>query len=116
MPEKHALRLIAAGLILTGAIPFTHWPLRLSFAISWPFMNQMANRLEAGEKVAPQWAGVFYIRRAEINHRGMAVLWIDISGGGGTGFARPSDDIAVSKFNHWSDYRLWANWHHIAED
>ncbi|MGI8922642.1 MAG: hypothetical protein ACR2HJ_01150 [Fimbriimonadales bacterium] len=107
--------LIPVGLF--ASIVTAHWPLRLTFAASKHALDRVADRLEAGEEItSPEWAGVFYIRKAEINYKGMPCLWIWLGSDGKTGFARPADGVAIGKFNDWSDCALSAMWHLISED
>lgn len=111
-----ALAVLTLSMLLIISVARTHWPLRLAFAASKPAFANLADRLESGEEVSPQWAGFFYVRKAEMHRGQMPVLWINLQAAGYTGFARPADDVAIGKYNDWSDYRLWGNWHLIAED
>ena len=115
--RRAALSFHLICLALIALVPLTHWPLRATFALSKSRFDEIADQLERGETVAPQWAGFFYIHEAELTFLGrMPVLWTRLGGNGNTGFGRPSDDVASDKFNEWSDFRLWGKWHHIVED
>jgi len=117
MPALRLWAMFGSAVAVALSVALTHWPLRLTFAVSRPALERLADRLEAGETVSsPQWAGLFYVRKAEINHGGMPCLWLNLEPNGYTGFARPSDGIAIGKYNDWSDYPLWQKWHLISED
>lgn len=93
----------------------THWPLRITYALSRDAFDDVAQRIRAGEHIAtPVRAGLFTIRRIDASYRGIVCLWTHPHPGGSTGFVQcPRDDVP---FNLWSIVRLDDRWQFISED
>ena len=103
---------IASGIIVSVAA--THWPLRVSYALSRGAFNSIAQRVRAGEQVKPQRVGFVKIRRAEIYYNGIVCLWTGLNPNGKTGFVQCGPNHVP--FNLWSMIRLDAHWQFISED
>ena len=93
----------------------THWPLRVTYALSRDAFDEVAQRVRAGEHIAtPVRVGLFTVRRVELNHLGIVCLWTHPHPSGSTGFVQcPRDDVP---FNLWSIVRLDDRWQFISED
>ena len=60
------------------AVPFSCWPLRLSFALEQAQFEAIAHRVERGEVLStPLHIGVFAVMKAEKDSRGIVWLWIN---------------------------------------
>jgi|SRR6185503_16327735 len=104
----------AIGLGIIVSVAATHWPLRVSYAMSRGAFDSIAQRVRAGEEVTPQRVGLVKIRRAEVYHNGIVCLWTGLNAGGYTGFVQCGPDYVP--FNLWSIVRLDARWQFISED
>lgn len=94
------------------SVPWTHWPLRLSYAGSRAILNDLERRFRAGEHVQmPVRAGLFTIRRAEIARSQALCLWICNYVGGSVGFVENGrlGNVGV-------DVALDDDWHLMSED
>jgi hypothetical protein len=127
--ERRNFRLRRAGAVALWAgvllsVPLTRWPVRLSFAISQPALDAVADQVERGETLRyPVRAGLFVIRKAEMNDLGSAgllpaqpCLWVEDYGAslGRAALARgPREDGHYSQF---SVSRLSGNWSQVDED
>src|SRR4051812_14953196 len=71
--QRRVLPVLIAPVMATGiivSVAATHWPLRLSYAMSRGTFDSIAQHVRAGEQVKPRRVGLFAIRRAEIFHNG----------------------------------------------
>jgi hypothetical protein len=110
---------LAGSFLMIASIGITHWPLRVSYALSRGAFDEAARRVRAGEELEmPQLIGLFTIRRGEISDRGsrgqVACLWTDLEPNGFTGFVQwPARH---PPFNIWSELFLDDGWQFISED
>jgi hypothetical protein len=112
---------VPMALAIVVSVAWTNWPLRASFRLARPRMNQMAARLEKGQSVStPVRVGLLRIRRAGVgstpNRKGVVCLCTVEPGGDFEGFARTSPDKARSQFNLWTVIKLDDDWVFISED
>lgn len=104
---------ICLAIILSVAT--THWPLRVTYALSRDAFDAVAERVRAGEQiVTPLRAGLFTIRRAELSHHGLVCLWTYPHPNGSMGFVQCRRDYVP--FNLWSMIQLDDRWQFISED
>ena len=103
---------VALGIIVSVAA--THWPMRVSYAMSRSAFDAVAQRVRAGDHVKPHRVGLFTIRRAEVYHNGVVCLWTGLNPSGCTGFVQCGPDYVP--FNLWSMVRLDGRWQFISED
>lgn len=99
------------------SVAVTHWPLRITFALSRAALADAARRVEAGEESrVPRRIGLFTIREARAwGGRGDPIcLWTEPNTAGSTGFVRSARDDAPC--SPWSSVRLDAEWWFITED
>lgn len=115
-PPRRAVGLtICLCILLYVSVAFTHWPLRAALILSSSALEQVANRVRNGDKFkGPQRAGIFTIRKAEVNqYSGAVCLWFDTdSSGNNTGLVRGSPDGQ----NPWSIIGLGERGHLISQD
>ena len=112
MPALAALILSLAVIISVAA---THWPLRVTYALSRASFDRVAQRIRNGESITtPLRAGLFTIQRAELSHHDIVCLWTKPQPGGSTGFVQCRRDYVP--FNLWSMVRLDDRWQFISED
>lgn len=98
------LLILIACLALYLSLLREPWTFRLRFAVSRPALEWLAAEVEHGAAPAPQWAGLFYIEKADrIEREGetCTVLWIEPGGGSPTGFLHPSPS-KMRSLNDWS--------------
>jgi hypothetical protein len=110
---------VATGvsLLVLLSIAFMQWPLRLSFAISRPALERMADQVAQGRNPAvPARIGLIVILRTELRG-GTPCLWTADDPTGPTGFIRVT---AESTFDGsqiaWSYCRLADGWRLFSED
>jgi hypothetical protein len=80
-----------ASLALVGALSVvtTAWPLRLSFALTRPAFQRLAESVRAGQQTdAPVRIGLFVIKQTEVSRQGAVCLWTELDPGGNTGFVQ----------------------------
>ena len=112
MPALAALILSLAVIISVAA---THWPLRVTYALSRASFDRVAQRLRNRERITtPLRAGFFTIQRAELSHHDIVCLWTRPQPGGSTGFIQCRHNYVP--FNLWSMVRLHDRWQFISED
>ena len=110
-----ALTMPAICLAIIISVAATHWPLRLTYALSRDAFDAVAQRVRTGEHITtPVRVGLFSIRSAELSHHGIVCLWMHPHPGGSTGFVQCRRDYVP--FNLWSIVRLDDRWQFIAED
>ena len=105
-------------LALFLSLLYEPWTFRLRFAMSRPELERLAARVEAGDDVEPQWAGLFFIEKADRKERDgkmFTVLWTDL-GANPEGFVHPG-----SRNGPWfNDYsvamRHDAQWNYFIQD
>jgi len=103
---------LALSIIISVAA--THWPLRVSYAMSRGAFDAIAQRVRGCEQGKPQRVGLVMIRKAEVYHNGIICLWTGLNPNGKTGFVQCGPDYVP--FNLWSMVRLDARWQFISED
>jgi hypothetical protein len=97
------------------SVVITHWPLRVSFALSRETMDALAARVRAGERVAtPMRVGLITIRETELSRRGVVCLWTNLSPSGHHGFVQCRREAMPS--HPWSMIPLDNSWQFIEED
>ena len=116
--HRRVLPALGASIASVGiitSVATTHWPLRVTYALSRGSFEALAQRVDGDEHIiTPLRAGFFTIQRAEISQDGIVSLWTNPSFGGPTGFVRcPPEHVP---FNLWSIIRLDDRWQFIAED
>ena len=110
-----AIGVTIACLTIIASVAFTHWPLRITYALSRNSFNAVAQRIRTGEQIkTPMRAGLFTIQRAELSHLGIVCLWIEPNPSGSTGFVQCRRDYVP--FNLWSIIKLDEHWQFISED
>src|SRR6185437_13837347 len=83
------------------SVAVTHWPLRVTYALSRDAFDAVAQRVRTGEHLpTPLRAGLFTIRSAELSHDGIVCLWTHPNPGGSAGFVQCRRDNVP--FNLWS--------------
>ncbi len=86
--DRRYLCLWVACLLGIASIPFTNWPLRLSFGAMKGELEDIATKASKGKSVAvPVSVGPCVIRRVEMRD-GRPCLWTDTNPSGYTGFVR----------------------------
>lgn len=91
--------LVAVLISNIASIPITNWPLRITWLASRSALENLADRVAAGENpTVPCRAGLFTIRKVDV--RGgdeVVMLWMDPGGAGPSGWARgPLEEAARS--------------------
>ena len=120
--RRHTQRAVLPALVapvvclsIIISVAATHWPLRVTYALSRDAFDAVAQRVRAGEQIAtPVRAGLFTIRRVELSHHGIVCLWTYPHPSGSTGFVQCRRDYVP--FNLWSLIRLDDRWQFISED
>lgn len=121
--DRRYLSLWVACLLGIASIPFTNWPLRLSFGAMKGEFEAIAAKASQGQPVAvPIKVGPCFIRRVEMRD-GRPCLWTDTNSNGFTGFVRNPYGYAKAPgippnlaFNLWSGVTLDGDWAFISED
>jgi hypothetical protein len=109
--------LTTASLALVGAISVvtTDWPLHLSFALTRPAFQRLAERVRAGQQTdAPVRIGLFVIKQTEVSRQGTVCLWTQLDPSGNTGFVQCGANSVP--LNLWSRIQLDEQWNLVAED
>lgn len=73
------------------------WTFRLRFAVSRPALERLAAQLEQGSAPDPQWAGLFFIKKAtreKRNDETLTVLWTESESGFVHPAPKPSADLS----------------------
>ena len=103
------------SLLIIISVAVTHWPLRVTYALSRGSFDALAKRIRAGELIAtPLRVGLFRVQRAELSHHGIVCLWTQPHPDGSTGFVQCRRDYVP--FNLWSLVKLDDHWQFISED
>jgi hypothetical protein len=107
-------RIVGWSVLLYVSILVTQWPLRLTFALSRPALEQMAQSLRSGNKLqGPQRAGFFLIREASFKfYPDTVCLWIALEPNGNRGFIQGPSNVMQSASHIWLDKR----WRLVEED
>jgi hypothetical protein len=82
---------VASAIVILPLVTlWTLWPLRLSFLVSRPILERLADRAASGEVLgSPSWAGAFRIASTAVDPAsGHVGLLIDPNPNGPTGFVR----------------------------
>jgi hypothetical protein len=92
-PRRSPVLALVLTVILASApfaSPFSLWPLRLASVISRPFIDELADRVAAGDSpVTPRWAGLFRVLDTRLDSAsGNVGLVIDDHPNGLTGLVR----------------------------
>lgn len=67
----------------------THWPLRVGFLVSYPFLSSLADRVEAGAPPStPRLCGIYLITSVQREPNGTPGLYMKFSDSGWVGFIR----------------------------
>ena len=77
------------------------WTFRLRFAVSRPALELLAAQVEQGASPGPQWAGLFFIKKAnrvEKYGETCTVLWTESEGGSPSGFVHPAPKLPHFSF------------------
>lgn len=72
------------------------WTFRLRFAVSRPALERLAAQVEHGASPGPQWAGLFFIKKAnrvEKYGETCTVFWTEPEGGSPSGFVHPAPKL-----------------------
>jgi hypothetical protein len=108
--------------LLVTTMLFTHWPMKLSFALSKPALDRMADAVAAHRAPAlPKRAGAYVIHAVETRPvaegaNGLTVcLWMLPLERQHVGFVRSPAGV-TPKFNPWTHSRMDVNWHYFGED
>lgn len=110
-----ALAATIFALVVITSVTATHWPMRVTYALSRDSFDAVAQRIRQGERVTtPLRAGLFTIRGVELSHHDIVCLWTHPDPGGSTGFVQCRGDSVP--FNLWSLVRLDDRWQYISED
>jgi hypothetical protein len=113
-----AVAQVVAALAVIVSVATTHWPLRITFALSRPWLADAASRVAAGEPLGtPARVGLFTIEKTEnywSPREGPVCLWMDLEPSGYTGFVRwAGDDGPCNPF--WA-VRLADEWWFVEQD
>lgn len=111
------LLVICLCFLLHWSILTTQWPLHMTFELSRPALEKMAESLREGVKIeGPQRAGFFIIRKADIEqYPGTVCLWTDLEPNGRMGFLDVPPYGAALPWA-WSEVRLNDRWRFLKED
>ncbi len=101
---------------IVASVATTDWPLRVSFVASRPRLETLAAKAaNHGQLTAPARAGLFVVRRVEVNHKDWTCLWLDLNRNGRAGLARASA-IDTSTPYLATSVRLGEGWALITEE
>lgn len=104
-----------ASLALIASVVTMHWPLRASYLLSRPALDQLARDVQAGQPLpGPTRVGLFTIKQVEVSRQGIVCLWVDLNPAGKEGLVQCGP--AHPPFNLWSMISLDDRWQYIAED
>ena len=110
-----ALYASVLSLVVIISVAASHWPLRVSYALSRCSFDAVAQRVRNGEQVTtPMRAGLFTIQRAGLSRHDIVCLWTQLDPGGNTGFVQCRREYVP--FNLWSMVKLDDRWQYISED
>jgi hypothetical protein len=120
-PPVLAWALIVIAASAPFASPFSHWPLRLACVISKPILDELADRVAAGDSpVTPRWAGLFRVLGTRLDtDSGNVGLVIDDHPYGLTGLVRrgPGSRHHFGPFHNLNeDVSLGGGWWFQEED
>ncbi|HEX7377071.1 MAG TPA: hypothetical protein VF278_08160 [Pirellulales bacterium] len=91
------------------------WTFRARFAVSRSALERLAAEVEGGVEVAPQWTGLFFIKKAKRNGI-FTILWTDPDGGSPAGFVHPASDNGLSHNDGSIALRHDAQWNYFIQD
>lgn len=91
------------------------WTFRARFAVSRSALERLAAEVEGGVEVAPQWAGLFFIKKAKRNGI-FTILWTNPDGGSPAGFVHPASDYGLSHNDGSIALRRDAQWNYFVQD
>ncbi len=108
--------------LLVASMLLTHWPMKLSFALSKPALNRLADAVAAHRAPAlPKRAGAYVIHAVETRPmaegtNGLTVcLWMLPLERQHVGFVRSPAGV-TPEFNPWTHSRMDVHWHYFGED
>ena len=108
--------------LLVATMLVTQWPMKLSFALSRPALDRLADAVAAHRAPAlPQRAGAYVIHAVETrpvaeDTNGLTVcLWMLPLERQHVGFVRSPVGV-TPEFNRWTHSRMDAHWHYFGED
>ncbi len=108
--------------LLVATMLLSHWPMKLSFALSKPALNRLADAVAAHRAPAlPKRAGAYVIHAVETRPlpegaNGLTVcLWMLPVERQHVGFVRSPAGV-TPEFNPWTHRRMDAYWHYFGED
>jgi hypothetical protein len=114
-PLRPALTAASLALFVVASVIFTDWPLRLSYVLSRPALQRLAQSVQEGQQPnGPVRIGLFVIRQAEVSRQGTICLWTEVDPSGNTGFVQC--DAKNLPLNLWSSIPLDEQWSFVAED
>ncbi len=113
------LGLLLAWPLLLASMLFTSWPMKLSFAVSTPALDRLAEQVAAGQTPSlPTRAGAYLIRAVETRpvSGGLAIcLWTARPERQHVGFVQSPAGV-TPHVNPWTHRQLSPRWHHFAAD
>jgi hypothetical protein len=108
--------LVTVCLLLIVSVPFTQWPLRLTFGLCGPHLDRLGEQLErSGATIGSRRVGPFRIRRGERTLAGSVVLRLE----GGAAFVRFSPLVKDKNYelrDYWTTSVVFAGWEFGATD
>lgn len=112
-----------AGVVLVAVIAsamYTHWPLRINFALHKPALERMAAEVrQSGNEMGPRWVGIMPINRVKVyESRGQRSVGIQLSGGegGGTFLVQQQPGAQFIWYNSCIQAELGDGWYCVHED
>lgn len=127
--QKSALVLL--GLMVIISVPFTNWPLQLSFRISEAALNRLADKEEAKMSLPcpstvdelfsrvfrGERTGLFFIREVRQDKAGQTCLWLgEDAFGNHIGFVRARENNTPIHWDIDTEIILNNKWYFVAED
>ncbi len=108
--------------LLVATMVLTSWPMKLSFALSKPALDRLADAVAAHRvPTLPRRAGAYVIHAVEARPvvevtNGLTVcLWMLPVERQHVGFVRSPVGV-TPEFNPWTHSRMDAHWHYFGED
>lgn len=113
----------AAGVVLVAVIAsamYTHWPLRINFALHKPALERMAAEVrQSSNGMGPCWLGIMPINRVKVyESQGERSVGIQLSGGegGGTFLVQQQPGAQFIWYNSCIQAELGDGWFCVHED
>lgn len=106
-----------AAIAVIVSVLFTHWPLRLTFVMHRPWLESIAQQVQAeGTIDSPKCIGAFRFQRIIRNDRGSIGFKLNGSPGNGVHFVWSPTDSSHGWYNSATLARLGPHWYLIDED